>query len=125
MHKSRLATIVIDCERQVLDEAARLWSAALWRPTQRLSGPSDDNYRDLAGPPDDVKVLVQIVDHASRVHIDIEADDLEAEVKPGLGEVRLSDAGEERTWEPGSIQLPPKMPRMRVARPVAGTRRWA
>lgn len=36
-------------------------------------------YRELEGPDDEVKVLVQAVEHPSRVHIDIETDDIEAE----------------------------------------------
>ena len=57
MHKSRLATIVIDCQTQHLDDAARFFSAALGRLAGALSDPSDANYRDLAGPPEEIKVL--------------------------------------------------------------------
>ena len=97
MHKSRLATIVIDCHTQELDEAARFWSAALGWNAQRLSDPADANYRELAGPPEDVKVLVQAVDHPSRVHIDIEADDIEAEVRrlESLGAKRVAQV---KSW---------------------------
>lgn len=35
--------------------------------------------RHAPGPDDEVKVLVQAVEHPSRVHIDIETDDIEAE----------------------------------------------
>ena len=85
MHKSRLGTIVIDCETQDLDEAARFWSAALGRPAHDLADPSDANYRELAGPEEEVQVLVQSVSHPSRVHIDIETDDIEAEVRRHFG----------------------------------------
>src|SRR5829696_4807102 len=71
MHKSRLATIVIDCQTPQLDEAARFWGAALGRPPQQKSDPDSPNYRQLPGPPDEVTVLIQSVDHPSRVHIDL------------------------------------------------------
>ena len=38
------------------------------------------NYRMLATPPDELIVEIQRVDHESRVHIDIETDDIPAEV---------------------------------------------
>ena len=92
MHKSRLATIVIDCQTQQLDEAARFWGAALGRPSPESSDPDNPNYRELSGPPDEVTVLVQSVNHPSRVHIDIETDDVEAEAKrlESLGATRVA-----------------------------------
>ena len=81
MHKSRLGTVVIDCRTDQVEEAARFWSAALGRPAHPLSTPDDANYRELSGPPEEVKVLVQSVEHPSRVHLDIETDDIEAEVQ--------------------------------------------
>jgi predicted enzyme related to lactoylglutathione lyase len=80
MHKSRLATIVIDCQTEDLDAAAGFWSKALGWASRKLSEPDNSNYRQLATPPDEVTVLVQSVAHPSRVHIDIETDDIEAEV---------------------------------------------
>ena len=81
MHRSRLSTIVIDCQIQDVDEAARFWAAALGRSAHALSDPNDANYRSLGGSPEEVHVLVQAVDHPSRVHIDIETNDIEAEVR--------------------------------------------
>jgi hypothetical protein len=40
-----------------------------------------ENYVRFEGKPGDVQVLLQKVDHPSRVHIDIETDNKEAEVK--------------------------------------------
>ena len=79
MHKSRLGAVVIDCQTQDLDEAARFWSVALGR-TAETPVDLNDAYRGLEGPADEVKLLVQAVDHPSRVHIDIETNDIEAEV---------------------------------------------
>lgn len=81
MHKSRLGTVVIDCQPDDIDTSASFWSAALGWATEESSDSDDPNYRLLVGPPDQVKVLVQKVAHPSRVHIDIETDDLEAEAR--------------------------------------------
>jgi predicted enzyme related to lactoylglutathione lyase len=90
MHKSRLGTIVIDCQTQDLDAAASFWSAALGRTAKTLQSPGSGNYRGLEGPPEEVTILVQTVQHPSRVHVDIETDDIEAEV------LRLESLGAKR-----------------------------
>jgi predicted enzyme related to lactoylglutathione lyase len=97
MHKSRLATVVIDCQTREMDEAARFWSSALGRNAKPLADPADANYRELPGPPEDVKVLVQAVEHQSRVHLDIESNDIEAEVKrlESLGAKRVAQV---KSW---------------------------
>ena len=78
MHKSRLSNIIIDCRTDDLDAAARFWAAAIGRTAEHVADPSD-LYRALEGPPDEMKILVQAVPHESRVHLDIETDDVEAE----------------------------------------------
>jgi predicted enzyme related to lactoylglutathione lyase len=80
MHRSRLGTIVIDCQTQDVDAAAAFWSQALGWDARALADPADANYRVFAAPPDQPTVLVQAVAHPSRVHIDIETDDVDAEV---------------------------------------------
>jgi predicted enzyme related to lactoylglutathione lyase len=77
MHKSRLSNIIIDCRTDDIDDAAAFWSAAIGR-TVAATAPADP-YRLLEGPPDEMKILLQAVDHPSRVHLDIETDDVEAE----------------------------------------------
>jgi predicted enzyme related to lactoylglutathione lyase len=79
MHRSRLSTFVIDCNVGDLDAAAEFWSKALNRELHPAD-PDDPNYRQLAGSEDEPMLLVQKVDHDSRIHLDIESDDLEAEV---------------------------------------------
>jgi predicted enzyme related to lactoylglutathione lyase len=98
MHKSRLATIVIDCQTEQLDVAAAFWATALGWGAERLPDPGNANYRQLATPPGEVAVLVQSVAHPSRVHIDIETDDIEAEVArlEGLGARRVAQI--KRWW---------------------------
>jgi predicted enzyme related to lactoylglutathione lyase len=90
MHKSRLGTVVIDCNTDDLDGASAFWAEALGCKSERLADPKDANYRRLAGPAHEVNILIQSVSHTSRVHIDIETDDVEAEV------VRLEKLGARR-----------------------------
>ncbi len=80
MHRSRLSTFVIDCKTDDLEAAARFWSAALGREARMMSD-GDASYRELAVDEDEPMVLLQRVDHDSRIHLDIEADDLEAEAR--------------------------------------------
>jgi predicted enzyme related to lactoylglutathione lyase len=82
MHKSRLAGFIIDCRTEDLEQAAQFWSAALGyslRPLAEESG--SDKYRQMQTGPDGLHIEVQKVDHESRVHLDIETDDIEAEVQ--------------------------------------------
>ena len=97
MHKSRLAGFIIDCCTSDLEAAARFWSEALGLGVRPTAGPAESKYRTLATAPDEVHLEVQQVEHASRVHLDIEADDIEAEVArlEGLGAKRI---GAVRSW---------------------------
>lgn len=79
MHHSRLCTLVIDCRTDDLAEAARFWSAALGKPVATLDQDGDGRYAELATAADEPIVLLQKVEHESRVHLDIETDDLDAE----------------------------------------------
>ena len=81
MHHSRLCAVLIDCNTSDVDEAAHFWGEALGRATDPNHPGSRGNYRMLATPPDEPIVQIQRVDHDSRVHIDIETDDIPAEVE--------------------------------------------
>lgn len=80
MHKSQLGGLLIDCQADDIDRAAAFWSAALGLTA--VADPRTDvsRYRHLETPPEDMHIDVQKVDHGSRVHLDIETDDIEAEV---------------------------------------------
>lgn len=80
MHRSKLCGFVIDCQVEDLDTAAAFWSRALGKPVAPAS-PDDPNYRTLPTEDGEPMIVLQKVTHPSRVHLDIEADDLEAEVK--------------------------------------------
>ena len=81
MHRSRLGTVVIDCQTADLDRAAEFWAKALNRAARKPQDPADANYRQLRAAVDDVNILVQAVAHPSRAHLDIETDDIDAEVQ--------------------------------------------
>jgi len=80
MHHSRLCSIQIDCHTADIDQAAEFWAGALGRPVDVGHSGTRGNYRMLITPPDEVAVQIQRVDHESRAHIDIETDDIAAEV---------------------------------------------
>ena len=93
MHKSQLAGLVIDCQNADLDKAAAFWSGALG--LEAVCDPRSDNskYRKLETGPGGLDIEVQKVEHSSRVHLDIETDDVEAEVArlERLGAKRVAD----------------------------------
>ena len=97
MHRSRLAAFVIDCQVDDVEAAARFWGAALGRDVKPVADPAD-TYRDLASGEEEALVMVQQVDHPSRIHLDIETDDQEAEVRrlEGLGARRVAQV--KRWW---------------------------
>lgn len=97
MHRSRLAGFIIDCEVEDLDDAAVFWSKALGYPVRDNTNPEDEDYVPLDTGADGLHVEVQRVSHPSRVHLDIETDDIEAEVQrlEKLGARRVAQV---RTW---------------------------
>jgi predicted enzyme related to lactoylglutathione lyase len=80
MHHSRLSSIVIDCDIDDLDAATAFWSRALGKPVANSDQDGDGRYAELQTAVDEPIIVLQKVDHASRVHLDIETDDLDAEV---------------------------------------------
>jgi hypothetical protein len=92
-HRSRLAGFIIDCDTDDLEGAAAFWRAVLGDPKARKP---QGKYVKL-DPQAGLHVEVQKVDHPSRVHLDIESDDVEAEVArlEGLGAKRVAKV---RTW---------------------------
>jgi predicted enzyme related to lactoylglutathione lyase len=82
-HRSRLCHFVIDCDD--LDRAVEFWAAALDTTEEPIREPSCHVYRRLRLPDSDIRVLLQYTDDAKtskeRMHLDLEADDVEAEVQ--------------------------------------------
>jgi hypothetical protein len=89
MHRSRINGILIDCNSDDIDAASAFWAQALGRPIDTDHPGTRGNYRMLETPPGQVSVQIQRVNHESRVHIDIETDDVASEVE------RLQNIGAE------------------------------
>jgi predicted enzyme related to lactoylglutathione lyase len=81
MHHSRLCAVLVDCNTSDVDDAAEFWSQALGRALDSDHPGTRGNYRMLVTPPDELIVQIQRVEHESRVHLDIETDDIPAEVE--------------------------------------------
>jgi predicted enzyme related to lactoylglutathione lyase len=96
VHKSKLAGFIIDCQTDDLPQAAQFWAAALGMPVHELPGSEGELYRKLLDPGGSI-IEVQKVEHPSRVHLDIETDDIDAEVRrlESLGAVKV---GQVKTW---------------------------
>jgi len=80
MHRSQLAGFIIDCQTDDLPAAATFWGAALGMPTRQLPDTEGEKYVRLLDPAERLHIEVQAVRHPSRVHLDIETDDIDAEV---------------------------------------------
>jgi predicted enzyme related to lactoylglutathione lyase len=117
MHKSRLGGIIIDCQSDDLDADAEFWARALGRRAKRSADPENVNYVELVGPAEEIFVEVQKVDHPSRVHIDIETDDIEAEVSR-LQKLGAKPIERVRTW---CVMEAPSGQRFCVVRPQRST----
>jgi hypothetical protein len=72
--------VLIDCKTSNVEEAADFWGKALGREVDPTHAGSRGNYRMLETQPDEPIVQIQRVEHESRVHIDIETDNIPAEV---------------------------------------------
>jgi len=81
MHRSRLCALLIDCDTADIDAAARFWASALGRSMDMDHPGTRGDYRMLETPPDEPIVQIQRVAHESRVHLDIETDNIPAEVQ--------------------------------------------
>jgi hypothetical protein len=89
MHRSKLGQILVDCQVEDMAAAVRFWSGALGLAPDPRDLPTD-RYFALLGPAGGLRVLLQRVEWPSSYHLDIEADDVEAEVRrlEALGAVR-------------------------------------
>lgn len=94
MHRSRIAYCTIDVDD--LDAAVKFWSSALAAATEPGGPTSRHIYRKLRLADSDIRILLQRTDDVkaskNRVHLDLETDDVEAEVR------RLETLGASR-WD--------------------------
>jgi len=90
-HYSRLSKIVIDVAPADHDAEAAFWAAATGKPLTRFEQFPEYHGAEIT---EHVGLLIQkLEDGASRVHVDIHTDDLEAEVK------RLESLGAQRVTQ--------------------------
>jgi predicted enzyme related to lactoylglutathione lyase len=96
-HRSKLCGFIIDCHTDDLGAAAGFWGQALGMEIRALPGAEGEKYVRLVDRNSELHIEVQKVEHPSRVHLDIEADDLEAEVRrlEALGARRVAQV---HTW---------------------------
>lgn len=91
MHRSRLTGLLFDVPDEVSTAETSFWSAALGRsPTPNEDG---DDYEFFEGLFSGLQLMTQRIGGgaSARVHVDIETDDVEAEVQrlERLGAVRV------------------------------------
>lgn len=94
-HRSRLTAALVDVPPEAYRSSVAFWSGALGRAP--VTDEDDPEYTLLSGPDQGLSMMVQRVDDTPRVHLDIETDDVEAEVRrlEGLGAVRVRPV---QTW---------------------------
>lgn len=97
MHRSRVSTFLIDTPHEQASAAAEFWSSALGVPFH--SPPGEPQYLTLENGIPGYVVAVQAVGAESRYHLDIETDDIDAEVARlvALGATEVSSWLECRT----------------------------
>jgi len=98
MHRSRVCHFVIDVDD--LDRALAFWAEALGANEEQVSPASPHVYRKLQLPDSEIRVLLQKTHDPKvakeRMHLDLESDDVEAEVKrlEALGATRWDHQAE-------------------------------
>ena len=89
MHRSRLTAALADVPPDLFAPETTFWSGALGRPAETVE--SNPEYADLGEVFPGMGFMVQSVGASARVHLDIETDDVEAEVQrlESLGATRV------------------------------------
>ena len=80
MHQSQLSGFIIDCQNADLEQASTFWGAALGMKVQELPAEEGEKYVRLVDHQHGLHIEVQRVKHESRVHLDIETDQIDLEV---------------------------------------------
>ena len=90
MHRSRVYALIVDAAADDAVAAQQFWSAALGAPIRTST--EEPQFASLVEAFPDLVVAVQSVDDTPRYHLDIETDDVEAEVTrlTGLGATPVS-----------------------------------
>lgn len=117
MHKSRIGGIFIDHPAKSFEASRTFWAAAMGREVKQ---DGDGTYASLGTFDGEVVVELQRLndDTAPRVHLDVDTDDVEAEVArlEALGAKRLRSYDDGNYWQmvdPGGLVfcvIPPHTP---------------
>jgi hypothetical protein len=78
VHRSRLSTLLVDVPAHKRDSSAAFWSAALGVPA--VSQLNEPEFTELTEAIPGLVTAVQAIDGQARYHVDIETDDVDAEV---------------------------------------------
>jgi hypothetical protein len=78
VHRSRLSTLLVDARAGEAAASAAFWSGALGVPAEEVDG--EPQFTSLPGAVPGLVTAVQAVDDAPRYHVDLETDDVDAEV---------------------------------------------
>ncbi len=78
MHRSRVSTLLVDTPVEDAPRVAAFWSAVTGSPLQHPAG--QPQFTVLPGAVPGLVFAVQAVDDLPRYHLDIETDDVDAEV---------------------------------------------
>jgi predicted enzyme related to lactoylglutathione lyase len=97
VHHSRLTAALFDVPAETFEAEAAFWAGALGHTQKR--DPQDPDYVEFEELSAGLELMVQRLgsDEEARVHLDIETDDVEAEVTrlEGLGASRVEQV---KTW---------------------------
>jgi Glyoxalase-like domain len=80
MHRSRLCSILLDCSAETMAAGVHFWQQALGVAARSADEPTSP-YVTLSGGAGELQLYLQQVHDASRIHLDIETDNVEAEVQ--------------------------------------------
>lgn len=89
MHRSRFCSILLDCSADTMEAGVRFWQHALGLAIRQPQDPTSP-YVTLEGGANGLQLMLQQVQDTSRIHLDIETDNVEAEVQ------RLEQLGAQR-----------------------------
>ncbi|MFC6015187.1 VOC family protein [Plantactinospora solaniradicis] len=78
MHRSRAYAVIIDVPERATSAAADFWSGLFGSPAWAV--PGEPQFRSLRNAIPGLVTAIQSVDDTARYHLDIETDDVPAEV---------------------------------------------
>jgi predicted enzyme related to lactoylglutathione lyase len=95
-HRSRLTAVLVDVPKDDHERAVTFWSAAVGKPGKRLEKHPEYHFFGEVTP--GIEFMVQATgDDSPRVHLDIESDDVDAEVAR-LTKLGATEVGRENSW---------------------------